>query len=103
MSEDKQCLQRDNTEGRCLEEGCGKNKLDVCMFLCRMVSTHDEHTAMAKAGNECQPAVYMSLHGNIAIVVCCAEVLFQTRNLSHPTRCLWYGRTGTKHADHDGT
>ena len=114
MSEDKQCLQRDNTEGRCLEEGCGKNKLDVCMFLCRMVSTHDEHTAMAKAGNECQPTVYMSLHGNIAIVVCCAEVLFQTsfslccltrclRNLSHPTRCLWYGRTGTKHADHDGT
>ena len=40
------------------------------MFLCRMVSTRDEHTAMAKAGNECQPTVYMSLHGNIAIVVC---------------------------------
>ena len=84
------------------------------MFLCRMVRTHDEHTATAKAGNECQPTVYMSLHGDIAIVVCCAEVLFQTscslccstrceRNLSHPTRCLWYGRTGTKHADHDGT
>ena len=93
---------------------CGKNKLDVCMFLCRMVCTHDEHTAMAKGGNECQPTIYMSLHGNIAAVVCCAEVLFQTRfslccltrclrNLSHPTRCLWYGRTGTKHADHDGT
>ena len=78
MSEDKQCLQRDNTEGRCLEEGCGKNKLDVCMFLCRMVSTPDEHIAMAKAGNECQPTVYMSLHGNTAIVVCCAEVMFQT-------------------------
>ena len=48
MSEDKQCLQRDNTEGRCLEEGCGKNKLDVCMFLCRN-ETHDEHAAVAKA------------------------------------------------------
>ena len=49
------------------QEECEKNKLDVCMFPCRMVSTHDEHTAMAKAGNECQPTVYMSLHGNIAI------------------------------------
>ena len=57
---------------------CGKNKLDVCMLLCCMVSTHDEHTAMGKAGNKCQPTVYMSLHGNIANVVCCAEVLFQT-------------------------
>ena len=78
MNEDKQCLQRDNTEGRCLEEGCGKNKFDVCMFLCRMVSTYDEYIAMVKAGNECQPTAFMSLHGNIAIVVCCAEVLFQS-------------------------
>ena len=32
MTEDKQCLQRverDTTEGRCLEEGCGKNMLLV--------------------------------------------------------------------------
>ena len=110
MSKDKQCFQRDNTEGRCLEDGCGKNKLDVCVFLCRMVSMHDEHTAMAKAGNEYQPTADMSLHDNTAI----AEGLFQTsfsfcfftrclRNLSHSTRCLWYGRTGTKHADHGGT
>ena len=33
MSEDKQCLQRNTTEGRCLEEGCGKNMLDVCCDL----------------------------------------------------------------------
>ena len=33
MTEDKQCLQRDNSEGRCLEEGCGKNMLDVCCDL----------------------------------------------------------------------
>ena len=32
MSEDKQCLQRDTTEGRCLEEGCGKNMLDDCLL-----------------------------------------------------------------------
>ena len=29
MSEDKQSLQRDTIEGRCLEEGCGKNMLYV--------------------------------------------------------------------------
>ena len=33
MSEDKQCLQREDTEGRCLEEECGKNALDDCMYL----------------------------------------------------------------------
>ena len=33
MNEDKQCLQRDTTEGRCLEEECGKNMLDVCCDL----------------------------------------------------------------------
>ena len=39
MNEEKQCFQRDTTEGRCLEERCGKNMLDDCMFLFRMVST----------------------------------------------------------------
>ena len=39
MNEDKQCLQRDTTEGRCFEEVCGENILDDCMFLFRMVST----------------------------------------------------------------
>ena len=36
MLYDKQCLQRvqrDTTEGRCLEEVCGKNMLDVCCDL----------------------------------------------------------------------
>ena len=44
MSEDKQCLQRDITEVTCLEEGCGKNMLDVC---CE-VTSHDEYVAMVK-------------------------------------------------------
>ena len=33
MSEDKQCLQQDTTEGRYLEEGVRKNVLDVCCDL----------------------------------------------------------------------
>ena len=32
MNEDKQDLQRDTTEGRCLEEACGKNMLDVVVI-----------------------------------------------------------------------
>ena len=36
MSEDKQCLQRDTTD---LEEGCGKNMLDDCLFPRRVMST----------------------------------------------------------------
>ena len=43
-----QCLQRDNTEGRCLEEGCGKNKLDVCMFLL----SHGEHAWWAHSNGQ---------------------------------------------------
>ena len=31
MNEGNQCLQRDVTGSRCLEEGCGKNMLDVCL------------------------------------------------------------------------
>ena len=50
MNEHKQCLQRDTTEGRCLEEGCGKNMLGDCMFLCRMVSTMQ----WSRPRNECQ-------------------------------------------------
>ena len=41
MTEDKQCLQRvqrDTTEGRCLEEGCGKNMLDDCLIPHHMMS-----------------------------------------------------------------
>ena len=33
MTEDKQCLRRVPTEGRCLEEVCGKNMPDVCCDL----------------------------------------------------------------------
>ena len=39
MTEDKQCLQqveRDTSEGRCLEEGCGKNMLDFVVISHRM-------------------------------------------------------------------
>ena len=51
MNEDKQCLQQDSTEGRCLEEGCGTKMLDVCCDHTRC----DEYVLMVKIGNECQP------------------------------------------------
>ena len=107
VNEDKQCLQRDVTESRCLEEGCGKNMLDVCYDLMsydagqwlefkramcqtlRMQSAVEleallmartqcqtEYVAMVNTGNECQLQGYM-LHGELVIVVSCAEVLFQ--------------------------
>ena len=85
MTEDKQCLQRverDTTEGRCLEEGCGKNMRDVCCDLtpyetsrwlelkpdrenatrsgtCSIthgtIATQREYIVMVKTGYECQP------------------------------------------------
>ena len=61
MSEDKQCLQRDTTEGRCLEEECGKNMLDVC---CE-VTSYEECNAMVETGNVCQHTAFMLLHGNL--------------------------------------
>ena len=51
MNEDKQCLQRDTIEGRCLEEGCRKTMLDVSCGHTRC----DEYVVMVKTGNECQP------------------------------------------------
>ena len=47
--------------------------LDVCC----VPASYDEHIAMVKTGNECQLSAYMLLLGKCAIVVCCAEVLFQ--------------------------
>ena len=38
------------------------------------------YNAMIKTGNECQLQSHM-LHGNLAFVVCCAEVLFQPSSL----------------------
>ena len=57
MIEDKQCLQRDTTECRCLEEGCGKNMLDVCCI----ITSSDEYVAVIKTGNECELQNYMLL------------------------------------------
>ena len=67
MIEDQQCLQRDATEGRCLEEGCGKNMLDVYVI----PRCCDECTAMVKTGNDCLLGNYMSTHGNF----CCESLL----------------------------
>ena len=50
-----------------------KNMLDVCCVL----TTYDEYIAMAKTGNECQLSACLLLLGKFAVVVCCAEVLFQ--------------------------
>ena len=107
MSEDKQCLQRDTIEGRCLEEGCGKNMLDDCLFPRRMRSALQ----------------WSRLETNVSIQpTCCYTVTFATRsvlhrsdvpakfllgtstrclqNVRHQTRWLWYG-LGTKHTmDH---
>ena len=74
MNEDKQCLQRDTTEGRCLEEECGKNMVDVCCDLTR----RDEYVEMVKTGNECQPQPTCRHTVNSATVDCYAEVLFQS-------------------------
>ena len=46
MNEDKQCLQRDVTESRCLEEGCGKNMLDVCCDLPAFLTTTNTNTTI---------------------------------------------------------
>ena len=35
----------------CLEEGCGKNMLDVCYD----PTSYDEYIATVQRGNECQP------------------------------------------------
>ena len=51
---------------------CEKNILDVG----RVHTSYDEYIAMVKTGNECQLSTYMLFVGNIAIAVCCAEVLF---------------------------
>ena len=61
MIEDKQCLQRDTTEGRCLEEGCGEEHASC---LCDP-TVNDEYTAMVKTGNECLFGNYMSTQGNL--------------------------------------
>ena len=47
--------------------------LDVCC----VPTSYDEYIAIAKIGNECQLSAYMLLLSKLAIVVFCAEVLFQ--------------------------
>ena len=80
MSEDKQCLLRDSTEGRCLEEACGKNMLDECTFSC---------LAMIETGNECQLSAQLLLLSNDVFVVGCTKVLFlPSFSLSCSTCCL---------------
>ena len=49
-------------------------KLEVLLMALTQCQT--EYIAMIKTGNECQLQGYM-LHGKLAFVVCCAEVLFQ--------------------------
>ena len=77
MIEDKQCLQRDTTQGRCLEEGCGKNMLDVnviprCMMSTRQWSRSETNVRWE---NTCRHTV------TIATKVCCARTLFKAKLL----------------------
>ena len=120
MSEDKQCLQRDTTEGRCLEEGCGKNMPDVCFDLTAYETSRwlelqpdrenvarsgtgnitygqIEYIVMVKAGYECQPESTCRHTVTFATMVCYAEVLFQSSfSLCRSTRCLRNMRLPTR-------
>ena len=46
-----------------------------------VLTTHDEHIATVKTGNECELSADMLLLGKCAIAVCCEEVLFQPSSL----------------------
>ena len=75
MTEDKQCLQRDATEGRCLEEGCGKNMLDVyviprCMMSTRQWSRLETNVCWETT---CRHTV------TFASKVCCARTRFKAK------------------------
>ena len=98
MNEDKRCLQRDTAEGRCLEEGYGKNMLDVCRDLTRC----DEYVVMVKTGRECQPQLTCRHTVTSATLVCCAEVLFQSVSAvpaglgsSNASVVIWSGERST--------
>ena len=70
MTEDKQCLQRvqrDTTEGRCLEEGCGKNMHDVCCDLTpyetsRWLELKPDRENVTRSGTGSITYVSQSLH-----------------------------------------
>ena len=86
MNEDKQCLQRDTTEGRCLEEGCGKNMLDYSMFLFRMVTTCCCSVTLPSwsVARKCCSRQVSS---------CVAQPCY-LRNMRYTTRWLWFGLGG---------
>ena len=69
MTEDKQCLQRDTTEGRCLEDGCGKNMLDFYVIPRCMMSTRQWSRPETNVCREttCRHTV------TFATKVCCAR------------------------------
>ena len=75
--QDKQCLQRDTTECRCLEEGCGKNMLDVCVIPRCMMSTRQWSRPETNVYWEttCRHTV------TFATKVCCARTLFKAKFL----------------------
>ena len=87
MNEDKQCLQRDTTEGRCLEEGCGKNMLDDCMFLCR-TSVSFQPTCCCSVTLLMWSVARKCCSSQVSL--CVAQHCY-LRNMRHTTRWLWYG------------
>ena len=77
MTEDKQCFQRDTTEGRCLEVGSWKNMLDVdviprCMMSTRQWSRPETNVCWETT---CRHTV------TFATKVCCARTLFKAKFL----------------------
>ena len=100
MTEDKQCLQRvqrDTTEGRCLEEGCGKNMLDDCLFPRHMMS--GVQWSRPEMNVSSQPTCRYTVTS--VTIASYAEVLFQSSfslcrstcltSMRHTTRWSWYG------------
>ena len=70
MTEDKQCLQRDTTEGRCLEEEAGRTCL-MFMWSHGMMSTRQWS----------RPETSVCWHSNVPTKVCCARTLFKAKFL----------------------
>ena len=68
-------------------------------MVCCVPTSYDEYIAMVKTGNECQLSASMLVLGKFAVVVCCAEVLFQFPSCRKHVACRVEHRTyhGTGH------
>ena len=91
-------MRTSTTEGRCPEEGCGKNMLDVCCDHTRC----DEYVVMVKTEKKCHLQTTCHHTVNSATMDCYAEVLFQSVNTlprehetSNASVVIWSGERST--------